>query len=464
MGIAEDRTMDDDITVPDDISSLDGQVIPSVRVVDGDRIVIENLEIADRQVAETVDSQVDPDEAVRTAIRIGCQALGIASGSLDARTVEDRFTALTTELEKRVSQLSSDVSEQAEGASNAFSEVAKGLLDEEDGSLVAALASFKEKFLGEVGDLFDEDSKTSVVAKFEAAVLEVQKEHRESVAEALAAQKKVVENLIDPHDESSPIGKLNLAMTKQITEVAEAVRTMHRELSADEQAAAAAQQIIDNSTHKGVAFELMLQSVVEPLTEPLGDSMEDKSLELGQLGTKKGDFTVELNTEHTIGASIRYVIEAKDSSLTTPKAKDEIEAGMANRGALAGLLVFAKQEYSPSSLAFKAQGKYAFVVYDRDAGDDSALRLALMWARWMTVRELGEHSEDLDVGRISELIAKGTAAVKTITQIRASHTKAINQLDKSLKLAGKQVDTLEEQLEDVFVELETEISAAESND
>ena len=67
---------------------------------------------------------------------------------------------------------------------------------------------------------------------------------------------------------------------------------------------------------------------------------------------------------------------------------EELDAALANRDALAAIAVFSAQDEAPTSVPFHHTGNKAIVVFDAEDGDDSALRLGYMWARWVVRREL----------------------------------------------------------------------------
>ena len=65
---------------------------------------------------------------------------------------------------------------------------------------------------------------------------------------------------------------------------------------------------------------------------------------------------------------------------------EELDDARSNRDALAAVAVFSRPEHAPSGTAFMYNGNRAIVVLDKDDLADAALRLALMWARWVVRR------------------------------------------------------------------------------
>jgi hypothetical protein len=128
---------------------------------------------------------------------------------------------------------------------------------------------------------------------------------------------------------------------------------------------------------------------------------------------------------------------------------------------MCAIAVFASQEQAPTSVPFHYAGNKAIVVLDKDGLDDSALRLAYMWARWVVRRELsGATSDEIDVERICALIEDAGRAVDRCTTIRKYHTQA----RKSIDHAGAEVESLAAEVRDSLDALAEEIAAVEDGE
>ena len=122
--------------------------------------------------------------------------------------------------------------------------------------------------------------------------------------------------------------------------------------------------------------------------------------ETGTNGSKVGDEVVTVNRADTGGSTARFVFEAKARRLALRKILPELDEALVNREASAAIAVFDSQEHAPMAVRFhEVDENKAIVVFDGD--DDSALRLAYMWARW-TVRRLtaGDAEGAVDVERV----------------------------------------------------------------
>ena len=161
------------------------------RVLVADGVVyVRELEEHDAEVARIVAEADDPVAATSSCLRIGARALRAAHVSVDVDVIERSFADLEHRFETRVN--------------TAVDEIARStaeLLDEDDGAPTGTLGTFRGELEGMLGDTFDSDSKTSVLAKIEELVL------------------GTMRGLITPELDDSPIGRLRK----------ELVDTVHRE-------------------------------------------------------------------------------------------------------------------------------------------------------------------------------------------------------------------------------------------
>src|SRR5439155_1211995 len=78
------------------------------------------------------------------------------------------------------------------------------------------------------------------------------------------------------------------------------------------------------------------------------------------------------------------------------KTMAELDEALGNRDALAAIAVFRSQDQAPTAVPFAHFDDKAIAVLDPDDEDESALRLAYMWARW-TVRKGLAVGDEADV-------------------------------------------------------------------
>lgn len=380
-------------------------------------IVVRDLLESDAEVVRVVNEADDPAEAVQRCLRVGARALLAANVSVETHLVEKRFDAMSDRFDERV-----------ESAVARIADVAEGLLGEDDGALSHALASQRTELERLLGDTFDPDSKVSVLALFEQVLNDAHAQHVQAVSQLVA---------VDGDD--TPLGRLRLEVASDLKEHVGEVRKDVAALSERIAVQEAVAPVLELTSGKGFRFEDVVDARVNTLAAAHGDVAERVGTEPGVEGTLKGDEVVTLNPDDTQGFEARVVLEAKSRKLTMRATMQELDAAMENRDALCAIAVFARQEQAPTSVPFHYAGTKAIVVLDVDATDDSPLRLAYMWARWVARRELvAVEAGSLDPERVGALIDDAARAVERCTTIRKYHTQA----RKSIEKAGGEVDQL----------------------
>jgi hypothetical protein len=357
--------------------------------------------------------------------------LRLAGATLDAQLVEHRFETLADELDHALGDFARRVDETAEA-----------LLDDETGTLKGALAGWLDEVTSTLESTFDEESRTSAIAKLEALL-----------ARARTEQVKAVRGLLDPDNDESPLAgwrrEIVAAVERQGKAVEAAIADLRERIAVD-RAAAEAQR---KTAIKGFTFEQQLLEVLGPLVTPLGDVPAHVGNDTGSCGTKVGDVVVTIDPEETPGRDLRYVLEAKDRKLSLAKALAELDDAIANRDAAAGIIVFAGDDLSPVEEPFACFDHKAVVVLDRDTLDPHALRLACLWARWVCLRDERPQVDAIDAERVGSLLEAARTALCGAKTIRGSHTQA----RKAIEQAGATLDQMTAAVTTALDELEHEL-------
>jgi hypothetical protein len=395
--------------------------------VEADEVVLVDFREADQEVVGFVREADDPEAAVHRCLQMGARALRLANVSTETAIVDKAFDAMTTEFDGKV-----------EGAVDRIVKAGESLLSEEDGELAQALAGWQAEVESMLNSTFDPDSKRSVLSKLET-ILE----------EARERQVQSVRQIINPDDPESPMGRMSHAFKEQFGQVLGALAEVSEKVAVTKAEA----QIIELTAGKGFSFEDLLHSSLIEVVSVHGDVSDQVGNTSGRLGNKVGDEVVELNDEDTRGASVRYVLEAKDRKLGLKASLGELEKAMENREADAGILVFSRQDLAPTQGPFQPFGDKAIVVLDKDEGDLSALRLACCWARWVVQRKLSSVEDAVDIDRVEALIEDGRRALTRISNVRRAHSAARNKIQE----AAGQVDGLGSELDEIFSQLCEEI-------
>jgi len=189
-------------------------------------------------------------------------------------------------------------------------------------------------------------------------------------------------------------------------------------------------EAVSKSPAKGLIFEERVFNAVTNFVAPFGDLTEGTGTTFGVEGTKKGDVVVTLAPGPNSCVDARYVIEAKTQKKSSRKILEELEEAQDNREAKAAVAVFDSVDASPTNEPFYFHDDKAIVIYDGE--DDSALRLALMWANWVTRRETAQPNvKEISVERIETLLATAGAQLDRFSTVRSHHTASKNAIDKA---------------------------------
>lgn len=398
----------------------------------GAGVHIRDLVDGDPELRRVVGEAEDPADAVRTCLRVGARAVLAANVSVETHIVEKRFEAMSDRFD-----------EQVEAAVGRIASLTEHLLDEEGGALPQVLEGHRAELDRLLGDAFDPDSKVSVLALFEQLLSDA---HREQV--------HALSRLVAVDGDDSPLGRLR---TEVVADLKDHVGEVRRDVAALAERIAvheAVTPVLEQTSTKGFRFEDVVDARVSALAATHGDVAERVGTETGSAGNQKGDEVVTLNLDDTHGYDVRFVLEAKSRKLTMRATLQELDAAMENREATCAIAVFARQEQAPTSVPFHYAGDKAIVVLDPEGADDSALRLAYMWARWVARRDLtGIDADELDTARIGGLIDDASRAIDRCTTIRKYHTQARRSIERAASEVDCLVDEVREALDAIAAEL-----------
>lgn len=410
---------------------------PRVLVHD-DIVYIDGLAESDPDVVATVITAEDPVTAVRKALAVGARVLRVSGASLDAEVIRaevdklsEHFTGTVTSAVERITATSSK------------------LLDGENGELPTALTAFR----GEVEQLlegaFDPDSRKSVLARIETAFVKAAEE-----------QLRAIRRLVNPASEDSPLHHWQAEIIQQVQHNAKAVtdelRALSEKVIVQQASAKAAAEALERSSSKGFTFEDLLHSLLEPCASMHGDLAEQTGRERGVTGTMRGDEVVTLCPDDTHGTPTRFVFEIKDRRLGQKKTFEELDAAMANRDAVVGIAVFSNQAKAPSTAPFVFYDTKAILVIDKEDPEPGALRLAYMWARWTTLRQMALDDSELNLERVEALLDDARRELGRISSIKRAHSTAAKKIDE----AGREASAMANGLRAILDTLSDEITAS----
>ncbi len=389
--------------------------LPTRVRVDGERIVIERLEVIDPGLAAFLAERPGDDRPalVERALKIGLLALQDAGVTVNVDVVKSEFERLVRQAEQ--------VNERA---ALALEQTLRTNFADGDGRLPRTL----EKFLGDRGalrgmvdELFDESKRDSAIGRI-GRMLE---RYFDGDASKLA-------QLLDPTRMHSPMHQFR-------QEMADGFKSVEERLVAIEAAAAARGAERARSAAKGADFEDLLETMLGELARGGGDLLDRTGTEAGAvLKSKKGDFVLTLDPRLARGADLRVVIEAKDRPMSMRAIREELRDAKENRSASIGLVVFTPA-HAPAGVApFHLVGDDVYCVVDPDAPEPATLEAAVRLARLLALATLAEREVEVDATAIR---ASLTAIREQLDQVRALKS-SLTSISTATKAVWTGLDTM----------------------
>ena len=410
------------------------RAMPSVRV-DGDRLTVEHLVLADRALAAFVSERPEEDRPllVERALRIGLVALQDAGVSMNVEVVRKEFEALLTRTEAA-----------NEKAATALDAVLRQNFADGDGRLPRTL----ERFLGDrgqlrsfVGELFDETKRDSAIGRM-----------RQLLGTYFDGDASRLAQLLDPTRLGSPLHQFR-------TEVSDGFAKVNERLAAIEAAGAARASERARSSAKGTDFEDLIGTLLGELARGSGDLLDRTGDEAGDvMRSKKGDFLVTIDPELTRGAEARIVVECKDRVISGRAMRDELAEAKRNRGACVALVVFTPQ-HAPSGIApFDVRGADVYCVVDPEAPEPSVLHAAVRLARLFALASLRDREVELDAAAVGEALTGIRAQLEAIRALK-SHLTSIGTAAREV---GDGLDRMRDGVLARVADAEAELRAAQA--
>jgi hypothetical protein len=347
---------------------------PSVRV-DGERIVVDRLVLAEPSLARFLASRPEAEwaELVGRGLRIGLLAIQDAGTTLDVELVRREFELLL----QRADALN-------ERAAVALDGVLRTNFGDGDGRLPRTL----ERFLGDkgqlralVGELFDEGRRDSAIGRL-----------RELLGRYFDGDASRLALLLDPTRLGSPLHQFR-------TEVSASFGQLNERLTAIESAASARAAERAKSAAKGADFEAAVGDQLADICRGTGDLLERTGDGAGDvIRSKKGDFLITLDERLTRGADLRVVVECKDRPMSARAMRDELAAARQNRSAAAALVCFSTNHAPAAIVPFHLRGSDVYCALDAAAPEPDILQAAVRLARLVALVSLDRQQADIDAG------------------------------------------------------------------
>jgi hypothetical protein len=423
------------VALPNAKPTVVGTSVSSSAVVwiDGDRLVIEHVALADPALTAFVAERPDADRPalVERALRIGLVALQDAGVTVNVDVVRREFETLMKRNEAT-----------NERAAQALEQTLRTNFADGDGRLPRTM----EKFLGDrgqlrtfVADLFDETKRDSAIGRIGTLL----GTYFDGDASKLA-------RLIDPTRLGSPMYQFR-------EEVSAGFAQLNERLTAIEAAAAARATERSKSAAKGADFEDLLEEMLGEIARGCGDLIDRTSDETGDvMKSKKGDFVLSIDESIARGADLRIVIEAKDRAISGRAIRDELREAKTNRGAAVGLVVFSPT-HAPAGIApFDVRAGDVYCVIDPAAPNLATLEAAVRLARLLAAATLVEREVEVDAAAISAALDGIREQLETIKSLKSQLTSIGN----ATKAVWTGLDTLRSGIIARVAEAENELRSA----
>jgi len=282
---------------------------------------------------------------------------------------------------------------------------------------------------------FSDDSAGAVQHRVRAAIEDVMAKQRDELRRQFAAD-----------DASNPLAafqRQSIAVIKtaadqqamQLQAVSERMAAMQAELAqlrAEKAAAGELEAERERGTAKGRSFEELVADAIDSLALPQGDVAEAVG-DLKESTGKKGDVVVQIGACQG-PARGRIVFEAKNSRLSRPKALEELDAAMADRGADYAVLVVSSEDKLPAKIQplREYNGDKLIVAYDPDEGPlGLQVAYALARARVLMVRG-GE--DEIDAPALRDTVERAVGAMEDVRRVKQQLTGAKTQIDRAAEI------------------------------
>jgi hypothetical protein len=420
---------------------------PQVRTL-GERLQIDALSVEDpltvRLAREREQAREDVVGFVQDAIEIGARVLDREQAAVQTDFVRAEF-------ERQAREVESAFTDKARTVAEHFGRKVDEVFAEESGVLSKALVRH-----------FDDGSSAAVQHRVRSVVDEVMRQTREDLlrqfssadgANPLADFKQAAVNQMRAASESQE--RNLLAVNQQLADMRAELQNLRGEKEKLEEVAAER----DKGTAKGRTFEEAVAVALDEIADAQGDAC-DAVGDVTGAGGKKGDIVVELDA--CAGPSRgRIVFEVKDKRLSKPRAIEELDAALAQRGADYALLVVRTDEEVPARLQALREfnGDKLVVAYEPDEGSQLGLEVAYKLAR---ARVLLAKDDDggLDPAALRDKVDRALGALDEARNAKRELTNAATAISRT----RTSVEALEERVRTQLGELDAALAGAEDDE
>jgi hypothetical protein len=428
------------------------------------------LHVTDSASVRYLSQFEEPDrtEQALEALKVGVIAIQSASPTLDTRIVDAKFRDLSRELEEYVGDFRDQLKVQMEAYFNGGSGSVPRRLESLFGADGSVSGLFNDYFspdrgkltqllLAEVGPAsnfarsLDPNNREGVISRIESVVSKNLDQRIGNLIEEFSFDK-----------EDSAVARLRKSVTEEIRGIQSQLSTLFAQLRESMGIEAGKAEEAVKGTEKGREFEVALYDRIAEIGRLLGDPTENVRGIAGEIERcKKGDYVITLGD--TSGApGLQIVVEAKKNATCKLKgAIEELEEAKKNRGAVAGIFVFAAGYQPPEVGDFLRIGNDFFVTVSEDAvsADEPAVYLE---AAFKIVRVLvitsarKKEASELDLDMLASDI---DSIIQQVSRLSEVGTK-VKTIRNNSDWIEKQVAELQGELETKLTQMSKRIRAA----
>lgn len=399
-------------------------------------VTITDLVIKDEDFVQYVANADNKEQAVLEVISLGVQTLNTLKNSIEKDFTKQVFKEMSESMDKTLDTTLTSIKDEF----NHF-------FDDEDGAFIKELNDSSSELSQKLKDEFDNFLDPG---KTESAISKI----KEVLSEAKEQSKLSFEEALNPSIESSKIYELKTQLvdtfSKKIDEISSQVNDLTTALGIEDKT----KELKEKSTQKGVEFEEVVQAKLVEVCP--NDFVQRVSSEQGTIDSDKGDHVIEISNPSD--EKVNIVIESKAGSNfdSTTKIKTYMDLAMKNRDSQIGIMVFDNvsryKELSSSPFFMVDENKIAVVLDKDNTDDDTALRVACVFARQLALQisTTSSSREKVDVSSIKSELETIYGSISNLRAIRIANSKAKEQIERANGLLEEKQRTIIDNIDNIF--------------
>jgi len=402
--------------------------IPQV-IIDGDKICVTSLVVADRTLAAYLQAMKQPEErlkVVEQALRIGLMALQSAVGSINVVDYVGRA----------VEKLIADTKESNEKAIEEVKKVFEDAFKKDGGTMPAGL----EKFLGDEGklvkltnELFDPKQSESAFGRLGTFM-----------EEWIGGHESKLGIFLNPDREGSTFHQFRKDIFEKIAAISGQIHKQEGKKEGKKKESR-------RGTLQGRVFEELIFEKYTDILQSTSDLIEATGNKAGlSKDVKKGDAVIHVNSGHPSAPQSRIVVEVKNTNLTVPEIERELISGKKNHNAEIALMIFSLAKAGSPNECFQLHRHGIICYVDPEDPDTTTLTIAYRLTKIYADVIRVSSTTGLDLIKFRnetqniEIQLKSFAAIKT----------QLTSINKTTKIIDESLEFIKNNINDALKKIE----------